>query len=1319
VRILAIRGCNLASLAGEFEIDLAHGPLGVAGVFAIVGPTGAGKSTLLDAMCVALFDRTPRLPGHSRVTVGHGEEDPLALGAQDPRTLLRRGASQGWAEVDFESGDTRRYRARWSVRRARGATDGNLQDQQITLVGLDAASVINERLGGTKTETLKAIHQRLGLTFDQFRRSALLAQGDFAAFLRAEGKDRSELLERMTGTEIYSKLSIAAHARMVIAEQELRERQAAALAIAVLGDPARSEIAAELAIAIAAREAARVRLADAERLAHWRAEAAVRAAALEEAVREHSIADAEARGAEPVRAELGLRRRAEALRPAWDEAVRTERQHTIAAGELAQASEAVHAAEAATAELEQTHARIAELHATIRAARIAANVVEIEAASGRRLARGTAEVAATVQVGAAEAQAHGALEPAMWLVERRALAPQIAAWPELDAKLGQERTLADGIAAAHRVLIDQRAQRGMLAARHAALGEAHKLAQHKLAEAAREAESFVKRKTLSLDAAGRAEDDARTRCAEIERLVAISTGARDAAKILGELASRLVELEQAAAGDVERRTLALRERDTADVRRAERARQVGELRKAAGYEHARAELVDGEACPLCGAEDHPWKGKGAFDELIAGAEAALAAVAAEWDGATKVLAQLDARDAQREAERTRFASTRATAAHNAEALARDWRDQLAALGELILVIDPAAPEAAQLAAERGETARAQLEAARATRSAVVAAAKATADAQARVQVCQANLDHHVAELGEVAAQLATIDAAIERIAGDRDGKLERHGELAREVAAIVARWHAALPAADRIAFGGAADVAGETAASAAERGVGNDHMAVTTAPIAGKRAHAAAPVAVGRTPAAAVARFTGNRGVPRSPRAQSLARAAEVAAEQAGDLAIDRAAEHAATAVALDRTAFANVVQAWRERATVVAHVEAALVAALADLDRAIRAAARSVAETAARHAECGKRSRELAAALASATSALDTARASAGFDREALDRMLSAEPSRVDALAAELEQLDRAVDRARTRIAERRRLVDDHAASRPAIADIGGASGAQATGTADANHANDDGGRSTGANAGGANAARTHGTSGLRAVDDGPRPAGLIDNGSRSEDDGDRVPELAAAVTAADHRAAALAATLAADDDARRRRDEALSTFAAAERAAEIDRVLGQVIGSHDGKLFRSFAQSLTLDQLLSVANSHLEELAPRYQLERVPRHDLELQVIDRDFGGEVRSVQSLSGGESFLVSLALALGLSSMSAHDVRVRTLLIDEGFGTLDPATLDSALAVLDELQATGRQVGVISHVPALLDRVRAHVRVTPRGGGRSEVFVPAS
>jgi exonuclease SbcC len=218
------------------------------------------------------------------------------------------------------------------------------------------------------------------------------------------------------------------------------------------------------------------------------------------------------------------------------------------------------------------------------------------------------------------------------------------------------------------------------------------------------------------------------------------------------------------------------------------------------------------------------------------------------------------------------------------------------------------------------------------------------------------------------------------------------------------------------------------------------------------------------------------------------------------------------------------------------------------------------------------------------------------------------------------------------------------------------------------------------------------------------------------SIEDANDLAALAAALSTAELHAGRVTAMLAADDDARARRASALTLLAAAEAEADIDRILGEVIGSHDGKKFRSFAQSLTLDGLLSVANGHLDELAPRYQLERVPNHDLELQVIDRDLGDEVRSVQSLSGGESFLVSLALALGLSSMSAHDVRVRTLLIDEGFGTLDPATLDSALGVLDALQARGRQVGVISHVPQLMERVGAHVRVVQRGGGRSEVIV---
>ena len=160
----------------------------------------------------------------------------------------------------------------------------------------------------------------------------------------------------------------------------------------------------------------------------------------------------------------------------------------------------------------------------------------------------------------------------------------------------------------------------------------------------------------------------------------------------------------------------------------------------------------------------------------------------------------------------------------------------------------------------------------------------------------------------------------------------------------------------------------------------------------------------------------------------------------------------------------------------------------------------------------------------------------------------------------------------------------------------------------------------------------------------------------------------------------------------------------------------LSDLIGSFDGRAFRVYAQSLTLDCLLASANQHLCDLVPRYRLQRVPRYDLDLQVVDLDMGEDVRSVNSLSGGESFLLSLALALGLSSVSAASTRVESLFIDEGFGSLDLQTLDSALATLDALQATGRQVGVISHVAGIAERIGAQVKVAPVGPGRSHIQI---
>ena len=130
-------------------------------------------------------------------------------------------------------------------------------------------------------------------------------------------------------------------------------------------------------------------------------------------------------------------------------------------------------------------------------------------------------------------------------------------------------------------------------------------------------------------------------------------------------------------------------------------------------------------------------------------------------------------------------------------------------------------------------------------------------------------------------------------------------------------------------------------------------------------------------------------------------------------------------------------------------------------------------------------------------------------------------------------------------------------------------------------------------------------------------------------------------------------------------------------------------------------------MELLLAHANAELASLAPRYLLQRVKAQDLELQVVDRDMGDEVRSTSSLSGGETFLVSLALALGLSSLASEKVRIESLFIDEDFGSLDPMMLETALSTLDSLQSAGRKVGLIAYVPGLVERVGVQVLVERR------------
>ena len=185
MRILSLRFRNLNSLAGEWSIDLCAPEYESNGIFAITGPTGAGKSTILDAICLALYGSTPRL---GRISKGSND-------------IMSRGTGDCFADVTFRTtqGD---FRCRWSQRKARNKADGELQPPRHELFDADGLSLADKIY-----DVAAKVEELTGMDFERFTQSTLLAQGRFASFLLAEGRDRAPLLEQMTGTAIYSELS--------------------------------------------------------------------------------------------------------------------------------------------------------------------------------------------------------------------------------------------------------------------------------------------------------------------------------------------------------------------------------------------------------------------------------------------------------------------------------------------------------------------------------------------------------------------------------------------------------------------------------------------------------------------------------------------------------------------------------------------------------------------------------------------------------------------------------------------------------------------------------------------------------------------------------------------------------------------------------------------------------------------------------------------------------------------------------------------------------------------------------------------------------
>ena len=1236
MRILAIRGENLASLR-KFDLDLDDpDALGAVGLFAITGPTGAGKSTLLDALCLALYDKTPRFDSsRSGHRVGREPDDPTNLGATDVRNILRRGAGAGHAEVDFVGRDGGSYQARWSVHRARNRPGNRMQSQSMKLTDLLDGQPLE---GATKSETLAKIEDLTGLSFDQFRRSVLLAQGDFDAFLRAPVKERGALLERMTGTDIYRRLSVAAHERHRDARATLQRLDDRLTAHPVISPGQRTRLIAHLANGEAWTTAAQTRESEAEDGVRWHEQHAALDAAVAAAKASHAGARMANAGAADARVHWEQVRQAQPIKPLADAAARADADATRHAHQAQVAQDAAQQAErdaaALTAQVDAAKTR----HADARAAEVAAagdlrtaraldaKVDAAQAASAHadaEAARVRLELQTRIQALEALAATRAAAQEtartsANALAKNAALTELLPRWSELSAGAARWQAARTAVAASQAQTdaaeADVQALSTALSAAHAQRDEA----QARLATA----DATVEQAEVALKQIdGGKVHAARQRHADaarnLEQLRDLSDQAARLRRSMADADRRVAEAQ--AERRPTRTTLTKAEKRATQARSAlALARKALNLSRAASAvaDH-RAHLVEGEPCPVCGATEHP----GIDPTLIA---------TSEFQAQVDTLeADLDAADDRAENARVALATINATLESESRARARLTTDEQALLSSwsmLRMQIGGAVPDRPD--ADAAVEIKTQLAQARASRDAADAQAKV---ATAHVERRDAALSARSGAQAMVAQAQRVVDSAAQALITARQTLADHRATTAQAVAVASqadGQISALISLIGRAAF--EADAPGELATLQARIKQHQSDLG---------------------TQAAALATVTESEPQWLQLQAQTQELQSQV----------KRLDEHCATSrahwqaeQAQRRAIFdGDAADAVAERlAALVRSSEALLESARTALATAAQTAARAQAASTAASTALG----EAQTARAEAQARLTQACAAVDLDLQRVAALTRHDAAWIKAESDRLGDLTAAIARADAVFRERSADLARHVAAPTSVPDL-----AQA-----------------------------------RA---------LLSQAAAQRRDFER------ALMAAE-------AKLAVDDAARKARVETEVSRVEAEAERQLWGQLDVLIGSADGAAFREFAQSLTLDAVIARANYHLKTLAKRYALMRVPGENLALQVVDRHMGDEVRTVKSLSGGETFLVSLSLALGLASLSARDTRIDSLFIDEGFGTLDTDTLDVVLDALDALQAGGRQIGLISHVPGLAQRIGVQVLVEPTASGLSAVTVSA-
>ncbi|NBO38476.1 hypothetical protein EBU99_07815 [bacterium] len=1128
MRILAVRGENICSLQAFFEVDFSREPLASAGLFAISGPTGAGKSTLLDAICLALYHTTPRLAAAPSKDVNVPDADDKGLNVSDSRTLLRRGAVAGFAEVDFVGVDKKSYRARWSVKRAHGAARGRMQSVNVELRTLPDQKLLSD----ATREVAAANVKRIGLTFVEFTRSVMLAQNEFTSFLKAPDNERAAILEKLTGVDVFSKIGMHVFRMRERLEKELTIERKALEHLQILSDEERNQISSEshqlsallseknefLALIKEASQSERRQIEvneQIEKLQHEIAQSSVLKLALEFAVQEKKAFVEE------------FKKRKTLLSSEMNSARELDRhiqtQNEIFA--LAKQAQALREKKFATLKAQQTE-----------------------------LAK---------KKSAAEKQQSEALS---WCATHERIRAWANDWPVLEEIFSRAEV---ALQKEHKLNLSRAETEAKLnATKKQLLAFAEILAQCDLDRTGRLAQ--IQNLEIELSQVNLAHIDAQRKGAENElQRVRNSLDLVKAAEQLAIEKQRHQELYHACA----QQSLAAEQavvRLDAELQKANQLLEIAQRVKeklersvSESVESLRAMLVAGEECPVCGAVEHPFAHARAHEPL------------------KKLLDESQSECAQH----VQVINT----------IQQQLRERLMEVAT---------------AKERIKTCETQLQVMREKELSLSAQAKnshlqwpVANEVVAGLHVQESEL---IASAEKFSAALKKAQTGQERLQSlvREDNRLERENDVRRS---------------EEIALRSQSEVLCER--------LQNEQNQL-----------------------------------------QNLN------AELQNYLSrLDSVAGHS------------RWQDAWRE-----------------DPERIVGLTRRDV-ERWKSQVESIDSTKKILAEISSQIELFDSQQLSLqdelseGQKQTSLleekqsellqQRTLLLSGQEVSQVERELEEQQQDVEKAQQIALEQYQA---HALSEVRLETRLQETLSQRTG--------------------------------LEILISNQQQS-IIERGARLFPDWQilSLPQwhdaLSNDVQLSMKRESHLRARLDADKHAQDMSAESARKIVQLEHVFSSWNQLSDLIGCATGAKFRKEAQRFTLEVLLSHANYQLESFARRYQLRAMP-DALGILIEDLESGGELRSVYSLSGGESFLISLALAMGLASLSSEHVQVESLFIDEGFGSLDGESLRIALEALDALQSQGRKVGVISHVPDMSERIAVQIFVKPEGQGRSRVIPPS-